>query len=97
MKDITIGGRTLQFKVMCEANEVDSYEYTEFYEGTETVSRKKWLLWGKTITEEKPKLVFTIYRDITNPKLTKEYWRREILKEIELLDRRDEIENGEYL
>jgi hypothetical protein len=97
MKDITIGGRTLQFKVCYEANECDDYEYTEFYEGTETVSYKKWGLFGETITEEIPKLVFTIYRDITNPKLTKEYWKREITREIELLDRKDEIERGEYI
>ena len=97
MKEITIGNRTLQFQVLCEANEADSYEYTEFYEGTETVTRKKWLFWGETITEERPKLVFTIYSDITNPKLTKEYWRREIGKELELLDRRDEIRKGEYI
>ena len=97
MKEITIGNRTLQFKVCCEANECDSYEYTEFYEGTETVTRKKWLFWGETITEERPKLVFTIYRDITSSKLTKEYWRREIGKEIELLDRRDEILKEEYI
>jgi hypothetical protein len=97
MKEITIGNRTLQFQVCCEANEADSYEYTEFYEVTETVTRKKWLFWGETITEEKPKLVFTIYRDITSPKLTKEYWRRELAKEIELLDRKDEILKEEYI
>ena len=97
MKEITIGNRTLQFEVKCEASECDSYEFTEFYEGTETVTRKKWLFWGETITEVKPKLVFTIWRDITSPKLTKEYWRREIGKEIELLDRRDQILNGEYI
>jgi hypothetical protein len=97
MKEITIGNRTLQFAVLCEANEADSYEYTEFYEGTKTATRKKWLLWGKTITTEKPKLVFTIYNDITSTKLTKEYWRTEISKKLELLDRRDQIERGEYI
>ena len=97
MTEITIGNRTLQFEVKCEANECDSYEFTEFYEGTETVTRKKWLFWGETITTVKPKLVFTIYRDITSSKLTKEYWRREISKEIELLDRKDQITRGEYI
>lgn len=97
MKEITIGNRTLQFEVLCEANEADSYEYTEFYEGTETLTRKKWIFWGETITTVEPKLVFTIYKDITSPKLTKEYWRREISKELELLDRRDEIFKGEYI
>jgi hypothetical protein len=97
MKEITIGNRTLQFQVKCEANEADSYEYTEFYEGNETVTRKKWLFFGETITEEKPKLVFTIYSDITSSHLTKEYWRREISKQLELLDRRDEIIKGEYI
>jgi len=97
MKEITIGNRTLQFQVKCEANEADSYEYAEFYEGTETVTRKKWLLFGETITKEEPKLVFTIYSDITSSRLTKEYWRREISKQLELLDRRDEILKGEYI
>jgi hypothetical protein len=97
MKELTIGGRTLQFQVKCEANEADSYEYTEFYEGTETVSRKKWVFWGETITTVRPKEVFTIYSDITSSKLTKEYWRREISKQLELLDRRDEISKGEYV
>lgn len=97
MKEITIGNRTLQFQVKCEANEAESYEYTEFYEGTETVSRKKWVFWGKTITEERPKLVFTIYSDICSTNLTKEYWRREINKKLELLDRRDQILKGEYV
>ena len=97
MKEVTIGNRTLQCKTYNKETEYGYYKCTGFYEGTEIVTRKKWGFWGKTITEEKPKLVFTIDADIDSPKLTKEYWRREIGKQIELLDRRDEILNGEYI
>ena len=97
LKEIEIDGRKFQYAVQCEANEADSYEYTEFYDGIEITKRKKWILWGEEITIAKPKLVFTIYSDINNPRLTKEWWRREIRKEVELLTRSEEIAKGEVI
>ena len=95
MEEIKIGNRTLQFKVWCEVDE--GYNYTEFYDGTQIISRKKWIFWGETITEEVPVLVFTIYQDINDPTLTKEYWRCEIGKKVELLNRKDELSRKEYI
>lgn len=91
---LTIGSRTLTFEVYISD---ESYDYTEFYEGTETYTYKKWGLFGDTITEERPKHVFTIDEAITNPKKSKEWWQKELTKEVELLDRKEEIERGEFI
>lgn len=91
---ITIAGRTLTFEVFLSD---ESNDRTEFYEGTETHTYKKWGLFGDTITEELPKHVFTIEEAITNPKKSKEWWQKELTKEIELLDRKGEIERGEFI
>ena len=91
---LTIAGRTLTFEVFYSD---DSYDYTEFYEGTEKHTYKKWGLFGETITEELPKLVFTIDEAITNPNKSKEWWQKELTKEIELLTRKEEIERGEFI
>jgi hypothetical protein len=91
---ITIAGRTLTFEVFLSD---ESNDRTEFYEGTYTNTYKKWGLFGETITEELPKLVFTIEEAITNPKKSKEWWQKELTKEIELLDRKEEIERGEFI
>ena len=97
LKEIEINGRKFQYAVQCEVSEADSYEYTEFYDGIEITKRKKWILWGEEIEIAKPKVAFTIYKDIHNPKLTKEWWRREIRKEVSLLKRSEEIENGQLI
>ena len=91
---ITIGGRTLTFEV-CFSDE--SYDRTYFYEGTETHTYKKWGLFGDTITEEIPKHVFTIDEAITNHYKSKEWWQKELTKEVELLARKEEIERGEFI
>jgi hypothetical protein len=97
LKEIEIDGRKFQYAVQCEVNEADSYEYTEFYEGIEITTRKKWIFWGEKVEIAKPKLAFTIYKDIHNPRLTKEWWRREIRKEVELLTRSEEITKGQLI
>ena len=91
---ITIAGRTLTFEVHLSD---ESYDRTRFYEGTYTNTYKKWGLFGDTITEELPKYVFTIDEAITNPKKSKEWWLKELTKEVELLNRKEEIERGEFI
>lgn len=91
---ITIAGRTLTFEVIYSD---ESYDRTRFYEGTETHTYKKWGLFGDTITEQVPKYVFTIDEAITNPNKSKEWWEKELLKEIKLLERKEEIERGEFI
>lgn len=92
--NITIEGRDLYFEVIYSD---ESQDYTEFYEGTEIVTYKKWVLFGETITEERPKLVFTIDKAMSDYGLTKEWWREELTKEIQLLERREQIERGEFI
>jgi len=92
--NINIEGRDLYFEVTYSD---ESYDYTNFYEGTETYTYKKWGLFGETITEERPKLVFTIDRAMSDYELTKEWWRQELTREIRLLERREQIERGEFI
>jgi hypothetical protein len=97
---LTIAGRTLTFQVLQIPGELISDKMTnrtDFYEGTYTHTYKKWGLFGETITEELPKLIFSIDEAITNPKKSKEWWQKELTKEIELLDRKEEIERGEFI
>ena len=94
MREIEINGRTFQYETFSSESEWGSSEWTEFYEGTEIVKRKKWGLFGPTIIKTVPKHVFTIYEDANNPKLTKKWWWKRITKEIELLDRAKEVEDG---
>ena len=93
-KTITIAGRTLSFQVILSD---ESYDRTEFFEGTETYNYKKWILFGKTITKEIPKHVFTISEVITNPNISKKWWEKKILEEIKILERKEQIERGEFI
>lgn len=97
---LTIDGRTLTFKVYRIPGKRISDEYTnitEFYEGTYTNTYKKWFWFGNTITEELPKLVFTINEAIIDPNKSKEWWTEELLKEIKILNRKEEIKRGEFI
>lgn len=97
---ITIAGRTLKFQVLQIPGELISDKMinrTNFYEGTEKHTYKKWGLFGETITEEIPKLVFTIDEAINNPNKSKEWWQKELLEQIKILERKEEIERGEFI
>lgn len=91
---INIEGRELFFRVIIND---DSYDYTEFFQGTETITYKKWGLFGDAITEQVPKLVFTISKAMSDYELTKDWWRKKITKEVKLLERREQIERGEFI
>jgi hypothetical protein len=95
MKTIKINDRVLQYEVFCYSHGYSDSYYTEFYEGTEIIRKKKYLLFGPIVEEEIPKNVFTIFEDANNESLTKGWWRDRILHELELLTRREELERGE--
>jgi hypothetical protein len=96
MKTIKIGARELQYQTLCdEGLDGSDVIYTEFYEGTETYKAKKYLIFGPVIEKEVPKLLFTIYEDSNNERLTKGWWREKILRELELVNRKEELERGE--
>lgn len=90
--------RKLQYEVMSDCGEgTASFYWTEFYEGTEVKTYKKFLLFGETITIEKPKLIFKLYFNVENIRLTKGEISTALHKQLELLDREKEIANGELI
>ena len=101
MKEINIDGRVLKYQLMSDCSEYDSWDWTEFYEGTETVTKKirsGWLdIFGTPTEVEVPKFVFKIDMSCENDRITKDEWRNKILKELDLLNRREELERGELI
>ncbi len=97
MKTINYHGREFQYDILEEVSEYGSYRYTEFYEGTEMVTKRKYWLFGPEITVEKTKLSFTLYMDIEDEMYTKKDVRDKIRRKVELLNRKLEIEKGEII
>jgi hypothetical protein len=101
MKEINIDGRVLKYRLMSDCNEYDEWEWTEFYEGTEIVTKRVRSGWsdifGTLVQVEVPKLIFEINMSCTNDRITKEEWKAKILKELALLNRREELERGELI
>ena len=98
LKPITINNRTLLYKVWGDADEFNGvYYWTSFYEGTITKRYKKYIFFGKTITETVPKRVFDININIEDPIYTKSDIRTRIERKLELLNRQYEISNGEII
>ena len=60
MKEITINGRTLQYQTLWDGNEAGEWCWTEFYDGTVKIKRKKFVFFGKVIEEEIP-ITFLLY------------------------------------
>lgn len=97
MKTIEINGRKIQYEVLYDVSEYgDTYE-TVFYEGTQIVSKKKYLLFGETITKEVPREIFRLYFNIEDEGRTKSETRAIIERRLELLDRKAQIERGEIV
>jgi hypothetical protein len=97
MKTLTINNRTFQYELCYHSSEYGNSEWTEFYEGTITETRKKYWLFGKEITTTQPKKVFTIWQNIESKNHTKKQVRDWIEKQIDLLNREEEIKKGEII
>ena len=101
MKEINIDGRVLKYQLMSDCSEYDSWDWTEFYEGTEMITkrvRSGWLdLTGTLVQVEVPKFIFKINRSCDDDRMTKSEWRARITRELELLNRREELERGELI
>ena len=98
MKTINYHGREFQYEIFSDYNEYDGLTYeTEFYEGTEMVTKRKYWLFGPEITVEQPKLIFKLYIDIEDETYTKQDIRDKIRRKVELLNRKLEIEKGEII
>jgi hypothetical protein len=100
-KTITINGRELQYERCFNSSEWGESTWYNFYEGTttRTTTYKRFIFFGETITisETKPKHIFTIHSDIESKNLTKTDVRKMIEKQLELLDREEEIKKGNLI
>jgi len=97
MKTLNVNGREFQYELFWHSSEYGTSEWTEFYEGTITETRKKYWFFGKEIKVTKPYKVFTIWKNIESKDYTKKQIRALIEHEVEKLDRKKEIENGEII
>lgn len=97
MKTIKINNRTFEYEVLCSQSEFDTSWRTEFYDGTETYTKRKYILFGEKQTLVRPKLIFTFYWNIEDVFYTKKQVREKLERQIELLDRAEEIAKGEII
>lgn len=96
-RSIIIHDRILYYQSFHDSSEVGSLEWTEFYEEIETITRKKWFFFGPIVTFTRPKVLFKIYANADNERLTKDWWREKIAHQLELLERKEQIKNGELI
>ena len=100
MREITLNGQTLQYKVETEVTEHGDYSWTEFYDGKVEVLRHRFN-WKKFRFEPYAKTiwnhVFTIHEDADRPDITKGWWRDRIAEKIELMGRENEIAKGQLI
>lgn len=97
MKQIIINGETWYYQTILHSSEWgDSYS-TRFWKETKPVSFRKYLFFGPWITKEKPVVLFTIWANSDDPMYTKDWWKKKIDHEIELLGRQAELDKGELI
>ena len=98
MKKIAINGDDFEYKIFSDCDEYNGpYCWTEFYQGVEIKSYKKYLLLGPIVTEASPKFIFKVWMNIESPHYTKQAIRAILLTQVELLYRKQEIERGEII
>lgn len=97
LKTLEINGKELQYKMYCHTSEYGSNTWAKFYIGTETKTYRKYYLFGEKIISIQPKYVFTIWKNIESEDYTKKQVRGWIERELELLDRKEEIKRGEII
>lgn len=96
MKEITIDGRKLLYKVESESSgDYGVYVYTDFYDTrTEVVRKRKYWIFGPYIERVQNVFLFRIWSDANDPNITAEMWREKIRRQLDILKRREEIESG---
>lgn len=98
---IKIGKREFEYTILTTTHDDGEYSETKFYEQAE-VDEKKWN-WRKfRMIKTGNRIIimqhaFSLYRDIHCNRTTKGEIRKLIEREVELLNRRDEITRGEVI
>lgn len=96
MKDITIDNRIFQYEITTYECGSIGYE-TKFYQGTTSLIKKKYILFGKEYVVEEPKYAFSINCNIETLYLSKEKVKELINEQLIIFDRKLEIEKGDVI
>ena len=88
--------RTLKYEIVNIDSESGSKPITKFYEGVETITKRKFLIFGNKIIKKQPKFIFDLPLDITNDKYNKQEINLKLFKKLELLDKQNKngVKNG---
>lgn len=101
MRQLKIKGESFLFDVIFDFDLYAEYYETIFYKEMKEVKYKKWLFFGPVLTREEPIVLFSVYINITDKSYTKSEVKAIVEKEydkyIGLLDREDEVRNGDYI
>jgi hypothetical protein len=105
MRSFIIDGRTFHYETYEEYDtEWGTSCRTDFYEGYVEVEKTVWcghiFAWFKfkKIRVTLPKFVFSLPgMNANDPSIAKEEWERKISREIELLNRKEELKRGELI
>ena len=97
MKKITISGQEFEYKVFHDCTEHGDWYWTEFYQGTEEETYRKYLFFGEKKIRIIPKLIFTEHTNIEDNCYTKANIKKRLERQVELLNRKKEIERGEII
>ncbi len=92
MKKLEYNGTTFYYEIF---DFLDS-AYTKFYDSP-TMKRKKFFIFGEEIEVRNNKSIFNLDFNIKNPNFSKEYVRDALKKELVVLNRKEEVENGEII
>ena len=90
MNTIEINGRTLQYERRSSAFTNETVFYTD-----EAIKSRKWF------NIFRPRCLFVIYQDCETPHLSKSWWKDEITRQLERVDkenkRLEELKRGELI
>ncbi len=97
METLVFDGRTLFFEREWHDGEYSGYFTTKFYSELRTKKVKKYYFFGPLVEVPDNVFIFEIDADVKNIRLSKTELRKLIQAKIDLLNRADEIKNGEYV
>jgi hypothetical protein len=94
LKSFDIDGRVLQYICRYKHSDLGPIHWTEFYEGTIKVKRKKYILFGETLEIEEPKLIFKITENCDCPSRSRGLLREKIILELEKFDKNNNLKDN---
>ena len=101
MKTINIDGRTLKYEVKHYNSDWGGYDETRFYEGTHTITKRNFWIFGKKIEKVVNSYIFTIGEDIESTSLSRKKCYEKISEKLKSYDksrnRALEIKNGNLI